>query len=151
VTGDPLEPVPWWEWAEGKRPAGWTAADEQTSRFSGLLPDAEPAKAPPAPKHHRQSRVHVVFDEHGEVSEYELGPSPESARRQWAAMMLALDVYVCDSILSGRPGRAGRLDWQFLERALRGSPLPDAETFLLVTDAMLEAVAEAGPLPEEGD
>jgi hypothetical protein len=94
----------------------------------------------------RPSHVHVVFDEHGEVVEYELAPSPESSRRQWAAIMIALDVATCDSILKGRPVRAGNLDGFVLRRALRGGELPDAETYIDVTPEMLDAVNEAGPL-----
>jgi hypothetical protein len=70
------------------------------------------------------------------------------SRRFWAAMMLALDVDTCESILRGRPVRAGNLDAFVLRRALRGGRLPDPEDYVEVTTEMLEAVAEAGPLPE---
>jgi hypothetical protein len=65
----------------------------------------------------------------------------------WAVLMLALDFSTCRSILRGLPVRAGNLDGFVLRRALRGGPLPDAEEYVEVTDDMLEAVDEAGPLP----
>jgi hypothetical protein len=68
-------------------------------------------------------------------------------RLQWAAMMLALDVDSCASILRGRRVRAGNLDGFVLRRALRGAPLPDPEDYIDVTPEMHEAVDEAGPLP----
>jgi hypothetical protein len=61
-------------------------------------------------------------------------------------MMLVLDVDTCESILRGRRVRAGNLDGFVLRRALRGGALPDAEDYIDVTPAMLEAVDEAGPL-----
>jgi hypothetical protein len=67
--------------------------------------------------------------------------------RCWAAMMVALDLDTCRSILRGLSVRAGNLDGFVLRRALRGGPLPDAENYLVVADEMLDAVAEAGPLP----
>lgn len=66
---------------------------------------------------------------------------------EWAAMMLALDVDTCGSILRGLPVRAGNLDGFVLRRALRGGPLPDAEDYIVITKVMVDAVAEAGPLP----
>ncbi len=68
--------------------------------------------------------------------------------RIWAAMMLALDASTCTSVLAGRPVRAGNLDAFFLRRALRGRRVRNAEAYITVTAAMLEAVHEAGPLPE---
>jgi hypothetical protein len=67
-------------------------------------------------------------------------------RHLWAAMMLALDVDTAGSILRGLRVRAGNLDGIVLRRALRGDPLPDAEDYIEVTPAMLEAIDEAGPL-----
>jgi hypothetical protein len=64
-------------------------------------------------------------------------------------MMLALDLDACRSTLNGLPVRAGNLDAFVLRRALRGGPLPDAEEYLTVDAAMLDAVAEAGPLPKK--
>jgi hypothetical protein len=61
--------------------------------------------------------------------------------------MLALDVDTCESILCRLPVRAGNLDGFVLRRALRGAELPDPESYLLVSDEMLAAIAEAGPLP----
>ena len=72
------------------------------------------------------------------------------ARRLWAALMLALDLESCRSVLEGLPVRAGNLDAFVLRRALRGADLPAAEGYLLVGAAMLDAVAEAGPLPAKG-
>jgi hypothetical protein len=76
----------------------------------------------------------------------------ESAERDgmaahWPAMMLALDLDTCRSILQGRRVRAGNLDGFVLRRALRGAPLRDAEAYIDVTAEMLEAVNEAGALP----
>lgn len=68
--------------------------------------------------------------------------------RVWAAIMLAQDVATCRSVLAGRAVRAGNLDPFFLRRALRGGPLPDAEAYITVTDAMLDAVDEAGPVAD---
>lgn len=67
------------------------------------------------------------------------------SRRMWAAMMLATDVDVCDSILLGRPVLARQLDPTALRRARRGMPAPDPGAYLLVRDGHLDAVAEGGP------
>jgi hypothetical protein len=67
-------------------------------------------------------------------------------RRAWAAILLALDVDTCGSVLSGRRVLAGNLDGLVFRRALRGGPLPRADSFVLITDEDLDAVAEAGPL-----
>jgi len=69
--------------------------------------------------------------------------------RCWAAMMIALDLDTCRSILKGLSVRAGNLDGFWLRRALRGARLPDAESYIVVADEMLDAVVEAGPLPRE--
>jgi hypothetical protein len=68
--------------------------------------------------------------------------------RIWSAIMLAHGPATCSSILAGRPVRAGTLDGFFFRRALRGRRLPSAEAYVLVTEAMLDAVHEAGPVPE---
>jgi hypothetical protein len=68
------------------------------------------------------------------------------SRRLWAAMMLARDAWVWESLLAGRAVRCGGLDPVVLLRALRGGPLPNADSYVVVTDEMLDAVAEAGPL-----
>ena len=68
--------------------------------------------------------------------------------RIWAAIMLAQDTATCQSILASRRVRAGNLDAFFLRRALRGRRLPHAETYIAVTVAMLDAVHEAGSVPE---
>jgi hypothetical protein len=70
------------------------------------------------------------------------------SRRFWAAMMLALDIDTCESILGGLRVRVGNLDAFFLRRALRDAPLPDIEDYIEITVEMLDAVAEAGPLPD---
>jgi hypothetical protein len=69
-----------------------------------------------------------------------------NTRRVWAAMMLARDVWTCESILGRKPVIAANLDPEPLLRALRGEPLPPASEFVLVLDEMLDAIAEAGPL-----
>jgi hypothetical protein len=72
------------------------------------------------------------------------------ARRIWAAIMLARDVWTCGSVLRGLPVIGANLDGEVLRRALRGDPIPPASEFLLVGDDMLDAIAEAGPLmPKE--
>jgi hypothetical protein len=71
-------------------------------------------------------------------------------RHVWPALMIALDVGTCESILRGLCVRAGNLDGVVLRRALRGEPLPDAENYIGVTASMLEAVDEAGPLALPG-
>lgn len=96
------------------------------------------------------SRVHVVFDKHGEVVEYELRPPRRDHERlEWAAMMVALDVGTCASILRGLRVRAGNLDAVVLRHALRGAHLPHPNEYIQIDLAMLEAVNEAGPLPAE--
>jgi hypothetical protein len=67
------------------------------------------------------------------------------SRRWWAAMQLATDIHVCQSILRGLPVRVGNLDPFVLNRATRGGP-PHPEAYLVVTSEMLDAVAEAGPI-----
>jgi hypothetical protein len=67
-------------------------------------------------------------------------------RRAWAAILLALDLDTCVSILSGRRVLASNLDGLVFRRALRGDRLPPADGFVEVTDEMLDAVAECGPL-----
>lgn len=75
---------------------------------------------------------------------------PVWADRAWAAILLALDPATCASILAGRSVRAGNLDGFFLRRALRGGRLPDAEAYIAVTAAMLDAIVEAGPVKDGG-
>jgi hypothetical protein len=70
-----------------------------------------------------------------------------ASRRQWAALMLARDVHTFESILLGRPVLARNLDGEVLRRALRGQPLPAADSYVRVRDGHLNAIAEAGPLP----
>jgi hypothetical protein len=65
------------------------------------------------------------------------------SRRVWAAMMLAFDLDACESILRRLPVVAGNLDPVVLRHALRGRRLPNADSYVTVTDAMLDAVAEA--------
>jgi hypothetical protein len=68
------------------------------------------------------------------------------SRRLWAAMMLALDISVCESILLGRPVLARQLDVVVLRRALRGERPPDPDSYFRVRVGHLDAIAEAGPL-----
>jgi len=70
--------------------------------------------------------------------------------RCWAAILLALDPATCASILERKPVRAGNCDAFFMRRALRGADLPSAEDFVIVTLDMLDAIAEAGPVEENG-
>jgi hypothetical protein len=58
-------------------------------------------------------------------------------------MMLSFRVETCESILRGLPVIAGNLDPVVLRHALRGRPLPGGDTYLHITDGMLDAVAEA--------
>jgi hypothetical protein len=64
----------------------------------------------------------------------------------WALFMLARTAEVAGSIVRGLPVRTGGLDAEALRRGLRGGALPAPDSFLVVTDAMLEAINEAGPL-----
>jgi hypothetical protein len=75
-----------------------------------------------------------------------LGEKWPDGRRLWAAIMLALDVDICGSILAGRRVMAGRVDGEALRRALRGERLPAWDSFIAVTAAMIDAIVEAGPL-----
>jgi hypothetical protein len=65
----------------------------------------------------------------------------------WPAMMLALDVDTCASILRELRVRAGNLDGVVIRHALRGGELPHPDTYMQVDLGMLEAVNEAGSLP----
>jgi hypothetical protein len=67
-------------------------------------------------------------------------------RRVWAAVMLTRDDEVCLAILRGLPVIARQLDAEALRRALRGAPLPPADTYVRLDAEHLDAVAEAGPL-----
>jgi hypothetical protein len=71
-------------------------------------------------------------------------------RHVWPALVIALDVGTCSSILRGLRVRAGNLDGVVLRRALRGRRLPSVEDYIEVTASMLEAVDEAGPLQHPG-
>jgi hypothetical protein len=62
------------------------------------------------------SRVHVIFDEHGEVAEYELLPSTDGTRRIWQAMMLAATPEVCEALLLGETVPVERLDPEWVRR-----------------------------------
>jgi hypothetical protein len=66
-----------------------------------------------------------------------------ASRRLWAAMLLPGRVDELVSILRRLPVRAGGLDAVVLRHALRGAPLPPADTYMPVTDEMLDAIAEA--------
>jgi len=68
-----------------------------------------------------------------------------AGRRLWAAIMLTRRLDVCEAILGRHPVIAFRLDAVVLGHALRGGRLPDPDSYVLVTDEMLDAVAEAGP------
>jgi hypothetical protein len=62
------------------------------------------------------SRVHVVFDERGEVAEYELQASADDTRRTWRAMMLAPMLEVCAALLRGEAVPTERLDAEWVKR-----------------------------------
>ena len=68
-------------------------------------------------------------------------------RRSWSLFMISHTPEVAESILAGRPVMARGLDAEALRRALRGGPLPDPDEFVVVTDEMLDALNEAGPIP----
>jgi hypothetical protein len=93
------------------------------------------------------------------VSGRELPPTAEELReydderrrrssRVWAAMMLTENVAVFESILRGEAVLVSQLHAAILRRALRGRRLRDSdeETYLVVSDDMLDAVAEAGAI-----
>jgi hypothetical protein len=67
-----------------------------------------------------------------------------------AAIMLALDLEVCRSILLGRPVLAHQLGPVVLRRALRGERLPDPDSYFRIRAGHLDAIAEAGPLVTKG-
>jgi hypothetical protein len=71
------------------------------------------------------------------------------ADRGWGAMMLALRLDVCRSILAGRPVMVRCLDPEALRRALRGDPPPPTE-FIRISLEMLDALNESGALCDEG-
>jgi hypothetical protein len=64
----------------------------------------------------------------------------------WAAAMLARDLDTFVSILRRLPVLARNLDAVILRRALRGGPLPAAQAYIPITDEMLDAIVEAGPI-----
>jgi hypothetical protein len=68
--------------------------------------------------------------------------------RLWAAIRLALHASICRAILARLPVRAGNLEACFYRGALRGRPLPDLATYVLVTDDLFEAVHEVGSLSD---
>jgi hypothetical protein len=58
--------------------------------------------------------------------------------------MLARNVYVVESICSGRPVLVRQLEPAALNRALRGEVPPPGDVYVVVTAEMLDAVAEGG-------
>jgi hypothetical protein len=67
------------------------------------------------------------------------------SRRMWAAIMLARDVWTCESILRGERVRVDHLDPLVLQRAFRGKPVPGGEWIELSLE-QLDAIAEAGAI-----
>ena len=67
--------------------------------------------------------------------------------RLWATFMISHTPEVAESIIAGRPVMARNLDAEALRRALRGGPLPNPDEYLVVSEEMLAAVVEAGPIP----
>ena len=72
-------------------------------------------------------------------------PKTTPEDRIWAAMTLALTPDACTSVLNGEPVLAKHLDGAALKHAFRGGNLPSTNSYVHVTDAMLEAIIEAGP------
>jgi len=66
-----------------------------------------------------------------------------NSKRMWAAIALALNVETLVSIERGLPVCARNLDPIVLRHALRGQSLPNANSYVVVTQEMLDAVAEA--------
>jgi hypothetical protein len=66
------------------------------------------------------SRVHVRFDERGEVVEYELAPPPEQQRaeyeRGFKALMLATSLEGCRALLRGETVPVDQLDSEQVAR-----------------------------------
>jgi hypothetical protein len=62
------------------------------------------------------SRVHVVYDERGEVVKYELLSPAEETRRIWRAMMLAPTLEVCKALLRGEKVPTSKLDPDWVKR-----------------------------------
>ena len=69
-------------------------------------------------------------------------------RRFRAAVVVGRDAKTCHSICSGKPVRVGNLDRFVLRGALRGGRRPHAEGYIVVSPEMLDAIDEAGTLPE---
>jgi hypothetical protein len=96
-----------------------------------------------------RAREEIEDDHHDHLavrSNLDDGAERFVGQRLWALFMLARTPEVARSIVRGLPVRAGGLDAEALRRGLRGGGLPDPASFLVVTDAMLEAINEAGPL-----
>jgi hypothetical protein len=66
-----------------------------------------------------------------------------ASMRVWSAGMLALDRETFVSILRRLPVRAGNLDPVALRYARRGRRLPSANSFVPITDELLDAIAES--------
>jgi hypothetical protein len=71
-------------------------------------------------------------------------------RRLWSLFMISHTPEVAESIAGGRAVMASGLDAEALRRALRGGPLPNPDQYVVVTDEMLDAINEAGPLRPPG-
>jgi hypothetical protein len=77
----------------------------------------------------------------GDVTEADL-----TGRRLWSLFVISHTPEVAESIVAGKPVLARSLDVTALRRAYRGQPLPKPNDYITVTDEMLDAVDEAGPL-----
>jgi len=66
----------------------------------------------------------------------------------WAAITLATTAATCESILAGRPVLTDNLEPNQLRHALRGAPTPPPGTYTTIDPSMLDAIVEAGPLPD---
>jgi hypothetical protein len=98
-----MHEVPWWEWAERKRPRRWS---DHRAR------EACRPSTPKAP----WPRTEVEFDESVEVGEYELLASEQEAARIWRALMLAPSLGTCRALLRGESVPLDRLDTEWVER-----------------------------------
>jgi hypothetical protein len=69
------------------------------------------------------SRVHIRFDKHGDVTEYELRSTPDGQQaeyeRGFKAMMIAPRLEVCRALLRGEKVPLSSLDPEAVERFWR--------------------------------
>jgi hypothetical protein len=68
-----------------------------------------------------------------------------ASRRLWAAIVVSTDLYICRSIILGRPVIVRRLDPSALRHALRGARPPAPTAYIRIRSGHLDAIAEALP------